>query len=111
MPASGERRLAAAAPFYGPFPEDGELRGSKAAVLGIYAGVDDRVNATRDAARAAIEAARLEHQFVTCSEAGHAFFNDTGARFNPAGMAEAYRRVVDWFDRFVAGHDERDDGD
>ena len=105
---SGERRLAAAAPFYGPSPEGGELPGSKAAVLGIYAGLDDRVNATQDAARAALEAARLKHQFVTFTEADHAFFNDTGPRFNPAAMAEAYRRVLDWFDRFVAegGDDE-----
>jgi carboxymethylenebutenolidase len=109
---SGERRLAAAAPFYGPFPEGGELRGSKAAVLGIYAGLDERVNATREAARAAVEAARLEYQFVTFTEAGHAFFNDTGGtRFNPAAMAESYRRVLDWFDRFVAGDGEGDDDD
>jgi carboxymethylenebutenolidase len=33
--ASGERRLGAAAPFYGPFPEAGNLRRSKAAVLGV----------------------------------------------------------------------------
>jgi carboxymethylenebutenolidase len=104
---SGERRLAAAAPFYGPFPEGGEISRSKVAVLGIYAGLDARVNATREAARAAVEAARLEYQFVTFTEADHAFFNDTGARFNPAAMAEAYRRVLDWFDRFVA----RDGGD
>jgi carboxymethylenebutenolidase len=108
---SRERRLAAAAPFYGPFPEGGTLRRSKTAVLGVYAGLDERVNATRDAARAAVEAARLEHQFVTFTEANHAFFNDTGARFNPAAMAEAYHRVLNWFDRFVAGHDERTDKD
>jgi carboxymethylenebutenolidase len=101
---SGEKRLAAAAPFYGPFPEGGELRRSRTAVLGIYAGLDDRVNATREAARSAVEAARLEHQFVPFAGAGHAFFNDTGARFNPGAMAEAYRRAVDWFDRYVAGH-------
>jgi carboxymethylenebutenolidase len=107
---SGERRLAAAAPFYGPFPEGGELSRSKTAVLAIYAGLDDRVNATREAAEEAVEDARLEHQFVTFTEADHAFFNDTGARFNPAAMAEAYRRVLDWFDRFVDGHGEgRDD--
>jgi carboxymethylenebutenolidase len=108
---SGERRLAAAAPFYGPFPEGGTLGRSKTAVLGIYAGLDDRVNATRDAARAAVEAARLEHQFVTFTEADHAFFNDTGARFNPAAMAEAYHRVLNWFDRFVAGRGDGTDKD
>ena len=109
--ASGEPRLSAAAPFYGPFPTDGDLRGSRnAAVLGVYAGLDDRVNATRDAARAALEAARLRHEILTFTEANHAFFNDTNAdRFNAPAAAEAYRRVLDWFDAFVAGS-RRGDG-
>ena len=106
--ASGERRLAAAAPFYGPFPQVGSLKGSKAAVLGVYGGLDDRVNATRDAAQAALEAARLRHKIVTFAGAEHAFFNDTGPRFNPAAAAEAYRRLVGWLNRFV---DERGSGD
>ena len=43
--AAGEPRLAAAVPFYGPFPDGSSLDGSpNAAVLGIYAGLDDRVN-------------------------------------------------------------------
>jgi carboxymethylenebutenolidase len=108
---SGERRLSAAAPFYGPFPEGGTFERSKAAVLAIYGGLDSRVNATRPAALAAVEAARLEHQFVTFTEADHAFFNDTGARFNPAAMAEAYHRVLNWFDRFVASDGEGDNKD
>ena len=106
--ASKERRLAAAAPFYGPFPENGSLKGSKAAVLAIYGGLDTRVNATRDAAQAALEAARLKHLIVTFGGADHAFFNDTGPRFNPAAAAEAYRRLLDWLDRFVAKEDSRD---
>jgi len=104
---SGERRLAAAAPFYGPFPEGGELRRSKTSVLGVYAGVDDRVNASREAARSAVRDAGLEHQFVTFAGAQHAFFNDTGPRFHPGAAAEAYRRVVEWFDRFVAPQGKR----
>src|SRR4051812_21764378 len=40
------RRLSGAAPFYGPFPTGGDLRGIRANVLGVYAGMDDRVNAT-----------------------------------------------------------------
>ena len=96
--AAGERRLAAAAPFYGPFPEGGDLRGTRAALLAVYGGLDARVNATRDAAKAAAEAARLRHEFLTFTEADHAFFNDTGARFNAPAAAEAYRRVLEWFD-------------
>jgi carboxymethylenebutenolidase len=107
--ATGERRLAAAAPFYRPFPEGGDLRGSKAAVLGVYGGLDTRVNATRDAAQAALEAARLKHEILTFTAADHAFFNDTGTRFNAPAAEEAYRRVFDWFDRFVADCDDDDD--
>ena len=109
--ASKERRLDAAVPFYGPFPENGSLKGSKAAVLAIYGGLDTRVNATRDAAQAALEAARLKHQIVTFAEADHAFFNDTGARFNAPAAAEAYRRLLDWLDRFVAKGKEKGDRD
>jgi carboxymethylenebutenolidase len=95
--ASREPRLAAAVPFYGPFPAGGNLRGSKAAVLGIYAALDSRVNASRGAARAALRGAKLKHSIVTFPNADHAFFNDTGARYNPAAAAAAYRRVLAWF--------------
>jgi carboxymethylenebutenolidase len=97
--ASGERRLAAAAPFYGPFPQGGDLDGTRAAVLGVYGGLDDRVNATRDAARAALQAAGLEHRILTFTDADHAFFNDTGARFNAPAAEEAWHRVLHWFGR------------
>jgi carboxymethylenebutenolidase len=96
--AAGERRVSAAAPFYGPFPEGGDLRGTRAAVLGVYGGDDERVNATQPAAKAALEAARLEHELLTFTLAGHAFFNDTGMRFNPHAATEAWRRVLNWFD-------------
>lgn len=96
--AAGESRLAAAAPFYGPFPEGGNLGGSRAAVLGVYGGLDARVNATRAAAKAALQAAGRKYELVTFGEADHAFFNDTGARFNPHAATEAWRRTLNWFD-------------
>jgi carboxymethylenebutenolidase len=101
--AAGERRLSAAAPFYGPFPEGGDLRHAKAAVLGVYGGLDARVGATRPAAQAAIAAAGLKSRILIFTEADHAFFNDTGARFNAPAAAEAYRQTLRWFGRFVAG--------
>ncbi len=102
--AAGEPRLSAAAPFYGPFPEGGDLDRSRAAVLGVYGGLDTRVNATLPAAKAALEAARLKHELLTFRDANHAFFNDTGARFNAHAAAEAWRRVLNWFD--AAGDDD-----
>ena len=99
---SKEARLAAAAPFYGPFPDGGNLAGAKAAVLGIYAELDSRVNASRSAARAALRKARLRHQIVTYPGVDHAFFNPTSSRHDPAAAAAAYRRVVAWFGTYVA---------
>jgi carboxymethylenebutenolidase len=86
--AAGEPRLAAAAPFYGPFPEGGNLAGSRAAVLGVYGGLDSRVNATRPAAKAALEAAELKYELLTFTEADHAFSTTPG----PASTRTPRRR-------------------
>lgn len=100
--AAGEPRLAAAVPFYGPTPDNPDFAGSKnVAVLGLYAAQDQRVNATEPVARAALEKAGLVFELVTEPDANHAFFNDTGDRYNPAAAADAWRRVQDWFTRYV----------
>jgi Dienelactone hydrolase family len=72
--ASGEPRLAAAVPFYGPLPDGAGFSGSKAAVLGIYAEQDARVNASRETAAAALEQAGLTHEIVTIPTPGHPDF-------------------------------------
>jgi carboxymethylenebutenolidase len=101
--ATRKPRLAAAVPFYGPFSAGADLTGAKhVAVLGIYGELDTRVNATRPAAEAALQAARIDYELVTFPNADHAFFNDTGARYNPEAAALAYARLLDWFARFVA---------
>jgi carboxymethylenebutenolidase len=99
--ASGEPRLAAAAPFYGPLPDGADFSGSTAAVLGIYAEQDARVNASREAATAALEAAGLTHEIVTYPGANHAFFNDTGPRYDQDAATQAYAKVLDWFGRHL----------
>ncbi|MDO2381542.1 dienelactone hydrolase family protein, partial [Rhodococcus electrodiphilus] len=70
---------------------------SRAAVLAIYAELDQRVNASRDAATAALERAGLAHEVVTYPGADHAFFNDTGPRYNADAAAGAYDRMLAWF--------------
>ena len=59
------------------------------------------VHAARETARAALEAAKVDYEILTFSEAQHAFFNDTNGppRFNPQAAEEAWRRVNDWFAR------------
>jgi carboxymethylenebutenolidase len=100
--AAGEPRLSAAVPFYGPLPDGADFSGSRAAVLAIYAERDARVNASRSDATAALRKAGIVHEVVTFPGADHAFFNDTGPRYNAAAATEAYRRVLDWFGRYLA---------
>jgi carboxymethylenebutenolidase len=96
--ASGEPRLSAAAPFYGPLPDNADFAGSpNAAVLAVYAELDTRVNQSRDAAKAALEKAGLTHEIVTYEGANHAFFNDTGQRYHPVAAAQVYQKLMDWF--------------
>jgi carboxymethylenebutenolidase len=100
--AAGEPRLAAAVPFYGPTPENPDFSGSKdVAVLGIYAAQDQRVNASEPVARAALEKAGMVFELVTEPDANHAFFNDTGERYNATAAADAWKRVQEWFFRYV----------
>ena len=100
--ASKEPRLSAAVPFYGPFPDGGSLAGSNAAVLGVYAELDARVNASRAAARAALRKAGLRHAIATFPGVDHAFFNPTSSRHDPAAAAAAYRRMLSWFGTHLA---------
>lgn len=100
--AAKDPRLAAAAPFYGPFPEGADLAGAKAAVLGVYASKDERVNASREAARAALERAGLVHEIVTFEGVDHAFFNDTGKRYDAAAAEKAWGRLLAWFASHLA---------
>jgi carboxymethylenebutenolidase len=100
--ASGAPQLAAAFPFYGPAPDNPDFSGSKdVAVLGFYGEQDQRVNATEPVARAALEKAGMVHQLVTEPNANHAFFNDTGDRYNAPAADDAWRRVQDWLTQYV----------
>ena len=89
-------------PFYGPGPAAPDFSDSNAAVLGIYAGLDDRVNASRDAMAAALESAGLTHEIRTFEGVDHAFFNDTGPRYDEAAATEAYAALLDWFGQHLA---------
>ena len=99
--AAGEARLAAACPFYGPLPDNHDFSRAKAAVLAFYGETDARVDATRDAAVAALEAAKLPHEVKVEAAAGHAFFNETKPSFVPAAAADAYTALVGWFGRYL----------
>ncbi len=97
MVNSGDKRLAAAVPFYGTGPATPDFSKSKAAVLAVYAELDERVNANRPQMEAALKAAKLVHEVRTFPGVNHAFFNDTGARYDATQAGVAYSTVLTWF--------------
>lgn len=94
---AGNPALAVAVPFYGPAPTNPTFDGNRTAVLGVFAEKDSRVNAGRDTLEAALTTAGLTHELLTVPGVDHAFFNDTGARFNADAATTTYRRLLDWF--------------
>jgi carboxymethylenebutenolidase len=101
--AAGEPRLSAAVPFYGPAPDNPDFSGSKnVAVLGLYGAQDQRVTSTEPVVRAALKKAGMVFELITEPDANHAFFNDTGDRYNANAAADAWRRVQDWFTKHLA---------
>ena len=100
--AAGEPQLAAAVPFYGPRPT---IRTSPAPkTLRCLASTAPRTTAStppKAAAEAALDKAGLVNELVIEPDANHAFFNDTGDRYNPTAAADAWRRVQDWFTKYL----------
>jgi carboxymethylenebutenolidase len=99
--AAGALGVSAAVPFYGPLPPNPDFTGSKAAVLGIYGALDTRVTGTQAAAKAALERFGLVNELVVEPDADHAFFNDTGPRYNATAAADAWQRLLDWLNRYL----------
>ena len=101
--AAGSPALAAAVPFYGPLPDNPDFAASKdVAVLALYGALDTRVTGSEPAAKAALDRTGLVNDIVIEPNADHAFFNDTGPRYNAAAAHNAWGRVLDWFGRYLA---------
>jgi carboxymethylenebutenolidase len=101
--ASGALGVSAAVPFYGPLPDNPDCTGSRAAVLRIYGALDTHVTGSESAAKAALDRAGLVNDLVVEPNADHAFFNDTGPRYNAVAAADAWQRLLDWFGHYLIG--------
>ena len=62
---------------------------------------DARVTGTKDAAQQALDKAGLANELIVEQGADHAFFNDTGERFDPTAATDAWTRVQEWFTKYV----------
>jgi carboxymethylenebutenolidase len=92
----------AAVPFYGPIPPMDDLSNLQAAMLCIYAGEDANLNSRIPVMRAAMQAAGKTLEVVVEPGAVHAFFNDSEETYNAAAAADAWRRTLEWFRRYLS---------
>ncbi|HRA20528.1 MAG TPA: dienelactone hydrolase family protein [Anaerolineae bacterium] len=93
--------LKAAVPFYGPGPDAAAVASISAAMLGVYAEQDERVNAGKDALDQALTAAGVTHQMNVYPGVNHAFHNDTGQRYVEAQATQAWNDMLAWFGEYL----------
>ncbi len=94
-------QLKAAVPFYGPAPDLAQVPNIKAAVLGVYAELDERINANKDALDQALTEAGIVHQMNVYPGVNHAFHNDTGQRYDETQATQAWQDTLAWFKKYV----------
>ncbi len=86
--------LVAAVPFYGRQPASEDVPKIKASLLLQYAGLDKRINAGIEAFEAALKESSVEYKLYMYEGAGHAFFNDTGSRYQKEAALLAWERTI-----------------
>jgi len=89
--------LNAGVAFYGSAPALDQVPKIKAALLLNYAGLDNRVNATRPGYEDALKAAHVEYTAYVYPDANHAFFDDTTDRYRPEAAKLAWERSKAFF--------------
>jgi carboxymethylenebutenolidase len=89
--------LRAAAPYYGPAPDLEAVPNIAAAVLGVYAEDDERINAGIEPLREALDAAGTTYEIKIYPGVNHAFHNDTGERYNEEQALQAWEDTLAWF--------------
>ena len=93
--------LAAAVPFYGMQPDAADAAKIKAPINAQYAELDTRITSGWPAFDAALTEAGVTHEGHIYKGANHGFHNDTTPRYDEAAAKEAWRRTLDWFNKYL----------
>lgn len=93
--------LNAAVPFYGGQAPAAEVPKIKAPLLLHYASLDTRVNAGWPAYEEALKANGVTYTMHMYEGANHGFHNDTTPRYDEAAAKLAWRRTLDFFNKYL----------
>jgi carboxymethylenebutenolidase len=99
--AAAMPEMRAAVPFYGMPVPPADVPKINAAVLAIYAGRDDRINAFIPATEAAMQASGKTFRKVIYPDVDHGFHNDTSNRYNAAAARAAWDETLAWFGKYL----------
>lgn len=89
--------LGASVPFYGRHPAPEEAVAIKAPLLLQHAGLDERVNASWPAFKAALDKLDSDYVEYTYADVNHGFHNDTTPRYDEAAAKLAWQRTIEHF--------------
>ena len=92
--AAEAERLKAAVVFYGSAPPPEKLAAVHVPVLGLYGETDERITSQVPAVAEALKKAGKRFEYKIYPGAGHAFFNDTGERYNAEAAKDAWARTL-----------------
>jgi carboxymethylenebutenolidase len=93
--------LDAAVPFYGVQPDPAAVAKINAPINAQYAELDTRITSGWPAFDAALTTAGVTHEGHIYKGANHGFHNDTTPRYDQAAAEEAWRRTLDWLNKYL----------
>jgi carboxymethylenebutenolidase len=101
--AAASPDIKAAVPYYGSARRaiSRGLSETDAAVLVMYGETDSRITSERPDVEAALTEAGVPFEVIVHAGAGHAFFNDTGTRYDPAAAEAAWTATLAWFRQYL----------
>lgn len=94
--------LAAAVPFYGRQPKTEDVPRIKAPLLLHFGELDSRINEGWPAYEAALKANNKVYEGYIYSGVNHGFHNDSTPRYDKAAAELAWKRTIDWFNKYLA---------
>lgn len=97
--AADSEILKAAVVFYGSAPAPEKLQQVRVPVLGLYGETDTRITSAVPQVAEALKAAGKSYEYKIYPGAGHAFFNDTGERYNAEAAKDAWMKTLAFFRR------------
>ncbi|MGI8885149.1 MAG: dienelactone hydrolase family protein [Pyrinomonadaceae bacterium] len=95
--AADSKLLRAAVVFYGSAPSNEKLAQVRVPVLGIYGETDERITSKVPEIAEILKKSGKQYEYKIYPGAGHAFFNDTGERYNEAAANDAFMKTLTFF--------------